>query len=302
MVFDNGTAYRGNSDQLVGMFYIIDGSLHSIEDNTDITIDMIEGSIEYFLRNGKLLASVYKKNNGNFDATVIEDFEAKSITSNDIYKLSNEYLSISEPIIVTVLTNIDFVPSNNDVGLLHYATKKYPEGNCPTPCQDSYGYCNVITQACSGIKIDICTLEENKSLLESNNILYDFPILLNDARDFRDFYLNKSKGGIILIKLYYDISNTIFQNIDLQFAIETFDLLQAFRAKMNSLRNNPSGNQILLTNQEIDAIIQYLTDLKQYVNDNDLQPKIDKIVNLANDCRNKTNEEITQLIGQFRFD
>jgi len=298
----NQNKSANDNGEIIAIFYVIDSNLHSINNDSQINTSIVDGIINYSLKNNKLLVTMYKKENNEFIPTIIENFETKFISSNDIYKLAESYLNINDAIVIAILNEVRFI-NENTLSDLQYATIDDIEGRCMTPCSNSHGVCTVDSAGnhCGGVSLD-CPVEKSQVKITNNtNYTFDFINIKTDMRSFRDNYLKKSKGGIQLIKYYYEVGKYLKNNFTTNFAIQTFNILQLFQNKMNQLNNDPNGHNLYLSIAEINSLKNYFQNLKQQLNNQETIAKTDIIINLIDSFRNKTNYEVSQTISNFNL-
>jgi len=302
----NQLGYKNNAYDLKAVFYIIDNRFHEISDGTQINTNIIDGSINYYINNDNLLyVTAYKKDGGNFIPTVIESMKTKFISTNDVFEIANKYIEIPDEniIVIGIINDANYI-NENEIYDLQYATIKDIKGKCMSPCASGNGVCKINggNYTCDGLSLDCPTEKTAQKVQNESQSSFDILNIETDMRSFRDNYLKKSKSGIALIKYYYNVGEYLKDDFSLSFAIDTWNNLQHFQPLMNSLNNEPDNHNINLFNeQSINQLINYFTNLKQELTNNELKNQTDQVINLIRSFKNKSNYEITQIINNFSF-
>ncbi len=301
----NDNMFSRSNYQLVAEFYLIDGDRYQISENDAITSDMISGILSYYKEpnNDQLYATLLKHYNGTYESTHIDMLKTNAILTNDVYGIAKKYLNINNCTVFAYIDdNIEYeITDLVEFSELQYAAYKVaPE--CPYPCEAGVETCNPTTKYCSPT-IDLCELKMSDSIIRQNGYTnYPFVNILATSRAFRDNYMAKHKGSIQLIDFYYKGSKDIKQHLDLELAIDTYQIMRDYLPKMSMIMNNPNDNQqILISPQDRDRIISFLNKINNYLTDNELKSKLQVIISLTNELTNKTNHEITQRLDQPVF-
>lgn len=295
-----------DNEEIIAQYYFVDGNEYNIDANTQFTNNMISGILTYYRNNtdNELYVSLLKKDEtNNFVQTSIDLLKTRGISSNDILATGNNYLNINNVIVIGLVDNENMYDTNQ-FKEFRYALLKNVPPLCQDPCYGE-GY-DCLGNVCETTDdpVIICPEKKAKNKLVSENYSnFNFLNIENVLHSFRDKYLAHYKGGIQLIKFYYELpkNNNTF-DINLSFSIKTIDMMNKYLPKIENLRDFPNDtHSILLNTDNKNEIIDYLNLAKTHIVDSQKLQIIDKLILFINSIENKTNYEITQSLKNRIF-
>lgn len=268
----------------------------------------ILGLILYLKNNNNIVLKFFKYIDNELQEQSFSNYKLSTITSNQIFKITDLFFENLEKDVFLFVDNsyrsvedYNNKEINRELEILYYSRNEYnrigPE-TCGSPCTANNGSeCGL-----NNAEEWFCRKDENcpkddqeEELTPPERLNYNLMGITNDLYDFRNNYLKSYNGGQKIIDDYYDLGQTLSLSYHtLEQARVTFNLLSSDIIPMiNSLKNNPHGNTILINNQLKDKIVNYLQNIKIYYSDAASRNKIDNLIIKTNYFTNRTNSFIT---------
>ncbi|UUV21751.1 hypothetical protein [Paenimyroides aestuarii] len=162
------------------------------------------------------------------------------------------------------------------------------EGFCYEGMDPQYEYLAECSDMCLKDKVD----EEHDGKDSTRPV--SSVVLSPASYSFRDDYLYQHPGGDLYVGIYYQISEDFnYTNLDYTFAVRTVDLLSSIMPKIVDLTQNPFSSNVLYTSTEAEEVIEYLYDMKYYVNSNETKDNLDLLIDKIIEFEGATNNYIT---------
>ncbi|WKW47237.1 hypothetical protein P3875_04015 [Myroides sp. JBRI-B21084] len=257
----------------------------------------------------KYSINIYKKESEKgFVKINKNDLNSYYLSFNDISDVNNVYFETSKNIIYIKNPNRQFkgklIKSSFQEEINDRLKKRGFLGRissdvCVSPCPSHKGNCyegmdpqNEYLAECS----DKCLKEEIDDEHDGKDPARPVSsVVLSPASySFRDDYLYQHPGGDLYVEIYYQISKDFnYTNLDYAFAVRTVDLLLSIMPKIVDLTQNPFSSNVLYTSADAEEVIEYLDDVKNYVNSNDTKDNLNLLIQKIIEFEGATNDYIT---------
>lgn len=254
---------------------------------TKISTSQLTGVVVYEnTKENDFLVKIYKYANGLPSLLPENQYHSKIISPNDFNDIGAVFLNSTGKSVIGLIkfAGIPKFKGRFDAASLQSVLKNkklatakltLPSGvkyhHCAAPCTVDIGYCTAQESQQPPTEEWICipdpeqckTGEVNEKTKESSiqtNLDNDIPAL----QSFRANYLFRSGNGIHLANLYYELSDSLSSDsLDLPLAINTADIISShIMPIVSTLMTDPTSSAVVIDSPRRDAIIDYLTAIK----------------------------------------
>lgn len=280
--YDENIALEAQTGNVEGiMIYLLDDNII----NTKIYQKTDNGMIEHILSNSTTTNTTF----GDFyDVHKIIQPQNNHSTIISIIDENLPYLDSNETLLRLRIIDFQHVDDGGANGsCAHWPCFASPSGTCER--QVGGNYTCVIQASCKFVQIE-------HQLTKDSNIPYDFISTGKNLRSFRDHYLKPINGGNEIIETYYQLSKNLpIEKLSVSLSLETLDIIKNHIVPMSiNLQNNPNqNNNILISVNDKELIVDYLLRVKNLYDDTTSKVKIDKIISKVEEFTNKSNFYIT---------